>query len=93
LGKCWLTKLNAAGSGLVYSTYLGGSNVDYGQGVAVDSLGSAYVTGYTQSTNPRETAVQRYNFSFFPYFFVLRYEAGAEAASASRGKPEVGVAV
>jgi hypothetical protein len=36
---------------LVYSTYLGGSNLDQGQGIAVDAAGSAYVTGYTQSTN------------------------------------------
>src|SRR5207244_8793930 len=47
----FLTKLDAAGSGLVYSTYLGGNGDDYGQGVAVDSAGSAYATGYTVSTN------------------------------------------
>ena len=37
--------------GLVYSTYLGGSNVDDGEGVAVDSLGNAYVTGLANSTD------------------------------------------
>jgi hypothetical protein len=47
----FVTKLNAAGSGLVYSTYLGGSNADYAYGIAVDSVGSAYVTGATYSTN------------------------------------------
>ncbi len=36
---------------LDYSTYLGGSNEDRGYGVAVDSAGSAYITGYTQSTD------------------------------------------
>ena len=34
---------------LVYSTYLGGSQVDFGVGIAVDASGSAYVTGYTGS--------------------------------------------
>jgi hypothetical protein len=36
---------------LVYSTYLGGSNFDFVSGIAVDSLGSAYVSGSTNSTN------------------------------------------
>jgi hypothetical protein len=47
----FVTKLNAAGSALVYSTYLGGSDQDYGYGIAVDAAGSAYVTGFTGSTN------------------------------------------
>ncbi len=36
---------------LSYSTYLGGGGQDQAQGIAVDSSGSAYVTGYTQSAN------------------------------------------
>ena len=36
---------------LAYSSYLGGSSSDEGQGVAVDGSGDAYVTGYTQSSN------------------------------------------
>jgi hypothetical protein len=53
----FVTKLNASGSGLMYSTYLGGSNADYGFfGIAVDGSGNAYVTGYTQSTNFPVTA-------------------------------------
>ncbi|MEA2452317.1 MAG: hypothetical protein QOG04_1027 [Actinomycetota bacterium] len=47
----FVTKLNAPGSALVYSTYLGGSNDDTARGIAVDSSGAAYVTGYTSSTN------------------------------------------
>jgi len=47
----FVAKLNAAGSALVYSTYLGGSSYDCGYGIAVDSSGSAYVTGYTTSAN------------------------------------------
>ena len=49
--NAFVTKLNAAGSGLIYSTYLGGSNVDAAGGIALDSSGNAYVTGYTYSTN------------------------------------------
>ncbi|HSQ62827.1 MAG TPA: SBBP repeat-containing protein [Polyangiaceae bacterium] len=47
----FVTKLNASGSALVYSTYLGGSAQDSGEGIAVDGSGSAYVAGFTYSTN------------------------------------------
>lgn len=45
----FVTKVNAAGNGLIYSTYLGGSKDDRGLGIAVDSAGNAYVTGFTSS--------------------------------------------
>jgi len=55
----FVTKLNAAGSALVYSTYLGGSGREDGYGIAVDSVGNAYVTGSTASTNlPTANAFQ-----------------------------------
>ena len=44
-------KLDATGAAFVYSTYLGGSADDYGQGIAVDSAGNAIVTGFTASTD------------------------------------------
>ena len=47
----FVTKLNAAGSALIYSSYLGGSDQDFGRAIAVDSSGSAYLIGYTASTN------------------------------------------
>jgi hypothetical protein len=46
----FVAKVNAAGSALVYAGYIGGSLQDYGYGIAVDSAGNAYVTGYTNST-------------------------------------------
>jgi len=46
----FVAKINPAGSALVYSTYLGGSATDAGDGIAVDFTGNAYVTGYTLST-------------------------------------------
>jgi hypothetical protein len=57
----FVSKLNASGTALVYSTYLGGGQVlnateDWGEGIAVDSTGSAYVTGYTYSPDFPVTA-------------------------------------
>jgi hypothetical protein len=46
-----VTKLNATGTALVYSTYLGGGAEDRGYAIAVDGSGNAYVTGYTWSIN------------------------------------------
>jgi hypothetical protein len=47
----FVTKLNSTGTKLVYSTYLGGSNLDGASAVALDTAGNAYVTGWTQSTD------------------------------------------
>jgi hypothetical protein len=50
-GDAFVAKLNATGSVLTYSTYLGGSGDDRGNGIAADSSGNAYVTGFTSSTD------------------------------------------
>ncbi len=47
----FVTKINSAGTGLIYSTYLGGSSYDYVYGIAVDSTGAAWVTGQTESSD------------------------------------------
>ena len=47
----FVAKLNADGSGLAYSTFLGGSGADEALGIAVDLLGSAYATGGTTSSD------------------------------------------
>ena len=47
----FVTELNTNGSGLMYSTYLGGESSDGAYGIALDSSDNAYVTGYTFSTN------------------------------------------
>ena len=52
----FVTTLNAAGSGLLFSTYFGGSSDDFGYAVALDSAGDAYVVGKTESTNFPTTA-------------------------------------
>ncbi len=45
----FVTELNPTGSGLIYSTYLGGSSFDQGAAIAVDSGGNAVVAGFTAS--------------------------------------------
>jgi hypothetical protein len=47
----FVSKLNASGTALVYSTYLGGTGDDESRGIAIDSSGNAYISGYTNSTN------------------------------------------
>jgi hypothetical protein len=49
--NAFVTKLNINGTGLVYSTLLGGSSYDSATGIAIDRDGEAYVTGYTYSTD------------------------------------------
>ena len=51
-----MTKLNTQGSGLVYSSFLGGSDWDVATGIAVDASGAAYVAGGTNSTDFPTTA-------------------------------------
>lgn len=47
----FVAKLNADGSALIYSTFLGGTNIDNATSIAVDNSGNAYLTGETSSTN------------------------------------------
>lgn len=47
----FITKVNATGDRLLYSTYLGGEGDDRGYGIGIDEHHYIYVTGYTTSTN------------------------------------------
>jgi len=49
-GDAFVAKVNAAGSGLVFAGYIGGSGFETGHGIKVDTAGNAYVTGYTNSS-------------------------------------------
>ena len=69
-GDAFVTKLTPDGSGLVYSTYLGGSGKDQGNGIAVDGSGNAYVTGFTSSSDfPTAKPFQGTNNTFNGFFY------------------------
>ena len=64
-GNAFVAGINPGGGGasdLLYSTYIGGSVVDSGTGVAVDALGRVVITGWTQSSDypVTQTALQRH---------------------------------
>ena len=54
--NAFVAKFAPSGTNLIYSTFLGGTNNDFGYGVAVDSAGDTYVTGGTSSPNFPDTA-------------------------------------
>jgi uncharacterized protein (TIGR03437 family) len=70
----FVAKLSPAGNALVYSTYLGGNQREFGYGIALDSSGSAYVTGSTNSAN-------------FPVAGSLRLPSGGGNAFVSKLSP------
>lgn len=73
----FVAKLNASGSALVYSTYLGGSYGDGIGGIAVDGAGSAYVTGSTSSTDfPTRNPFQAANAGYQDAFIAKLNPAG-----------------
>jgi glucose/arabinose dehydrogenase len=73
----FLTKINASGSALLFSTYLGGSGTDRGSGIAIDASGNAYLSGFTSASDfPTENAFQN---SFGGSFdaFVAKFDTNA----------------
>jgi len=47
----FVTKLNSLGTGIIYSTYLGGSGADNAYGLAIDDVGNIFVAGRTASSD------------------------------------------
>jgi len=54
--EAFVSKLNPAGTQLVYATFLGGSDMEFGRRIAIDAAGNAYITGQTKSSNFPTTA-------------------------------------
>ncbi|HEY2987869.1 MAG TPA: SBBP repeat-containing protein [Candidatus Binatia bacterium] len=71
----FVVKLNPAGTGLIYSTYIGGSADDTGLGIAVDATGSAYITGSTSSGNFPTAGAAQTSLSGSNDAFVLKLDS------------------
>ncbi|MCX6625990.1 MAG: SBBP repeat-containing protein [Acidobacteria bacterium] len=76
----FVAKLNPAGTALVYSTYLGGSDTDQAQAIALDPAGNAYITGKTVSKNfPVASAFQTANGGGTSDAFVAKLNAAGNS--------------
>jgi hypothetical protein len=79
----FVAKINPTGQKLVYGTYLGGTGYDYAYGVALNSAGDAFVTGYTQSADFPSTsgAFQAANGTYANTAFVTGISAATPACT------------
>jgi hypothetical protein len=90
----FFVKLNASGSTLLYSTYLGSTENDYGEGIAVDASGKAYVAGTTTGRSapwngfpaadlpfPTTGAAFQTAFTGGASAFVAKFDPGASGAA------------
>jgi hypothetical protein len=68
LSDIFVTKLDSTGHNIVYSTYIGGSGFDRGDGIAIDGSGNAYVVGRVDSSSM--------NFPTTPGSFASTYRGG-----------------
>lgn len=75
----FVLKLDPTGSKLVYCTYLGGSGPDWGQSIAVDGSGRAYITGWTSSFDfPTANALQSHPGGMFDAFVSVLDPTGSQ---------------
>jgi hypothetical protein len=84
----YIAKISSSGTSLLFSSYLGGSNTDFGRGIAVDWLGDIYVCGFTQSSDfPTHFPAQPSYGGGYSDAFVTKLEVngGNQDPSASAG--------
>jgi hypothetical protein len=104
--NAYMAKINItpSGSTLVYSTYLGGSNADRANAIALDSSDGAYITGFTSSFNfpitagAYQTALSGPNNAFVTHFsptgsVVYSTYLGGAGDTSARGDVGNGIAV
>jgi uncharacterized protein (TIGR03437 family) len=90
----FVTKVNQTGTGLVYSTYLGGSGYDFGQGLTLDSSSRAFVTGYASPGFPTTPGAYRAATGFGAFLTKLESDGGSFGYSTYLGPADGwGVAV
>jgi hypothetical protein len=102
-GNAYLSKLSADGQSLLYSTYLGGDDFDWPQGVAVDGSQNAYLTGYTTAASfPTTSNAYQGALNSIQNAFVSRIDTTQSGASSliyssflggSGGDSGIGIAV
>ena len=79
----FVTKMNSSGTGLVYSTYLGGTFFDEGRGIAVDATGNAYIAGAASIAFPTTVGAIDTTFGGGSDVFVTKINASGNALSYS----------
>lgn len=86
----FVTKLNAAGSTLLYASYIGGNDVDVASGIALDSFGNAYLSGLSASADfPTVKTLQEFGggtcdvngFGLFPCFDAIIMQMNASGST------------
>lgn len=76
---CFVFKLSQNGQSILFSSYIGGSDVDYGVGVVYDSSGAAYITGYTESNDFPLVSAFDTSFSGLTESFVSKFNTTTNA--------------